>query len=171
MVTFDFPDESEYERGSCDLIYSASAFHWIPEEIGYPKVFDMLKSGGVFARFANHPHKDKRREDLWREIQKLYAIYMPGVSEPKEYTEEDAKNLADIASKYGFIDICYKLYYRTRSFTAEEYLELLSTYSDHAVLAESVKKEFFSKIKDIINDYGGQITIYDTIDLQLARKP
>lgn len=27
-----------------DLIYSASAFHWIPEEIGYKKVYDMLKT-------------------------------------------------------------------------------------------------------------------------------
>ena len=26
-------------------------------------------------------------------------------------------------------------------------------------------------IEDAINDYGGSITIYDTIDLQLARKP
>jgi len=170
IVNMKFEDY-ECEKGTCDLIYSASAFHWIPEEIGYPKVFDMLKSGGVFARFANHPYRDKRREDLSRELEKLYAIYMPEVSGRREYTEEDAKNLADIASKYGFIDISYKLYYRTRSFSAEEYLQLLSTYSDHAVLAESVRREFFSKIKDVINDYGGQITIYDTIDLQLARKP
>lgn len=84
-------EDYECENGSCDLIYSASAFHWIPEEIGYSKVFDMLRSGGVFARFANHPYKDKGREELWQEIQKLYAIYMPGVPAPNEYTEEDAK--------------------------------------------------------------------------------
>ncbi len=40
---------------SLDIIYSASAFHWIPEEVGYPKVYSFLKSGGTFARFANHP--------------------------------------------------------------------------------------------------------------------
>ena len=34
--------DSEY-----DLVYSASAFHWVPEDIGYSKVYDMLKSGGV----------------------------------------------------------------------------------------------------------------------------
>ena len=52
------------ESGSYDLIYSASAFHWVPEEIGYQKVYDLLKRGGVFARFANHPYKDKGREEL-----------------------------------------------------------------------------------------------------------
>ncbi len=170
VVNMKFEDY-ECERNSWDLIYCASAFHWIPEEIGYPKVFDMLKSGGVFARFANHPYKDKEREGLWKEIQKLYAIYMPGNPAPNEYTEEDAKNRADIASKYGFTDISYKLYYRTRSFTAEEYLELLNTYSDHVALTEDIRKKFFSQIRDAINDYGRQITIFDTIDLQLARKP
>lgn len=29
------------KENSYDLIYSASAFHWIPEEIGYPKVFSL----------------------------------------------------------------------------------------------------------------------------------
>ena len=48
--------------GEYDLIYSASAFHWIPEEIGYKKVYDMLKDGGIFARFANHPYRDKGTE-------------------------------------------------------------------------------------------------------------
>jgi len=30
-----------------DLVYSASAFHWIPEDIGYSKVYDMLKPEGA----------------------------------------------------------------------------------------------------------------------------
>ena len=31
--------------------------------------------------------------------------------------------------------------------------------------------KFFDEIREAINDHGGVITIYDTIDLQLARKP
>lgn len=164
-------EDFECERNSCDLVYSASAFHWIPEEIGYTKVYDMLKSGGVFARFANHPFKDKGREALWNDIQKLYAVYMPNSAAPLEYVDENAKQRADIASKYGFVDIGYKLYYRQRSFSSLEYTELLNTYSDHIVLADKIKNEFFSKVKEVIDEYGGVITIYDTIDLQLARKP
>lgn len=34
-----------------DLVYSAAAFQWIPERIGYPKAYDILKSGGAFAMF------------------------------------------------------------------------------------------------------------------------
>ena len=76
----------------------------------------------------------------------------------------------EIARKYGFSDITYKLYKRTRIFTAEEYIALLGTYSDHIALESNMRKEFYDKVKQVINDFGGTITIYDTIDLELARK-
>lgn len=171
VITSKFED-CPCESHSCDLIFSASAFHWIPEEIGYPKVYDMLKSGGVFARFANHPYKDKSREQLHQDIQKLYAVYMPGSKPPAgEYSEAQAKARAEIALKYGFTNISWKLYHRTRTFTAQEYTQLLGTYSDHIAIAENTRKKFFCEIEAVISDHGGEITIYDTIDLQLAQKP
>lgn len=162
-------------NGEYDLIYSASAFHWIPEEIGYKKVYDMLKDGGVFARFANHPYRDKGKPELSEEIDRIYAAYYykfynKEPETPVEYTEPQALDRALIAEKYGFTDIQYKLFYRTRTFTAKEYITLLGTYSDHIAIEEKTRAEFFSKIEDAINCHGGEITIYDTIDLQLARK-
>ena len=158
-----------------DLIYSASAFHWIPEEIGYKKVYNILKNGGIFARFANHPFRDKEKPELTAEMDRIYAEYYYKYhnKEPKppiEYTEQQAHDRALIAEKYGFTDIQYKLFYRTRTFTANEYIALLGTYSDHIAIEETIRTEFFSKIEDAINRHGREIKIYDTIDLQLARK-
>lgn len=170
VVTSKFEDFVG-ESGFYDLIYSASAFHWVPEEIGYPKVFELLKRGGVFARFANHPYKDKSREEMSQAIQKIYDVYMPNAMEGSEYGEKEAEERAEIAEKYGFMDITYRLYHRTRSFTAKEYTALLGTYSDHMVIEEETRKKFFAEIEEAINRFGGQITLYDTIDLELARKP
>ena len=161
----------ECPSNSFDLIFSATAFHWIPEGIGYTKVFDMLKSGGVFARFANHPHKDKNRNGIHIVLENIYAKYMPGSLTGDEYNEENAKNIANIPSKYGFTEISYNLYHRTRTFTADEYTRLLGTYSDHIAIEETTRKELFDEIRQAINDNGGIITLYDTIDLQIARKP
>jgi ubiquinone/menaquinone biosynthesis C-methylase UbiE len=161
----------QYPPNSFDLIFSATAFHWIPEDIGYTKVFDMLKSGGVFARFANHPYKDKRRDNIHIALEKIYAKYMPGSLRGDEYSEKNAQNIANIACKYGFIDISYRLYHRTRTFTADEYTLLLGTYSDHIAIEETTRMKFFDEIREAINNNGGIITIYDAIDLQLAIKP
>lgn len=170
VVNADFKEFAAPDD-SYDLVYSASAFHWIPEELGYSKVFNILKPGGIFARFANHPYKDKGNEALHQAIQEYYGRYMPGSRLSPEYSLEDAKARADIGSKYGFTDIQYKLYKRTRTFTAEEYIALLGTYSDHIALPEDVQGKFYDGIRGAIRTHGGTITMYDTIDLQLYRKP
>ena len=175
VLTSKFED-TEFSDDTYDLVYSASAFHWVVESIGYAKVFAMLKSGGAFARFANHPYRDKGNMPLSEEMDRIYAAYYNKFHNKKqkeltEYSEEEALQRAKIAEKYGFVDIKYALFYRTRTFSAKEYSALLGTYSDHIAIEESIRKEFFSKIEDAINNHGGSITVYDTIDLQLARKP
>lgn len=175
VITNKF-ESIDFENDFYDLVYSASAFHWVPEEVGYTKVFAMLKSGGVFARFANHPYQDKGRPALAEEIQDLYVAYYNKFhnkqqSRPREYCEEQAACRAELARKYGFEDVAFALFHRTRTFTAKEYVTLLGTYSDHIVIEENIRTEFFAKIEESIDRHGGEITIYDTMDLQLARKP
>lgn len=174
VITDKF-ENTEFDENSVDLVFSASAFHWVPEKIGYEKVFTMLKSGGAFARFANHPYRDKANPLLSAEIDEIYDEYYNKFHNKKrevltEYTEEQAKDRALIAARYGFTDIQYHLFYRDRVFSAKEYIELLGTYSDHIAIEEPIREKFFSKIEEAINRHGGTITIHDTIDLQLARK-
>ena len=174
VITGKFED-TVFEDNAFDLVFSASAFHWVPEKIGYEKVFSMLKNGGVFARFANHPYRDKGNPALTQEIDEIYDQYYNKYYNKErktisEYTEQQAKELAMIASKYGFSDIRYKLFYRERLFSAKDYIKLLGTYSDHIAIEENIRNKFFERIEEAINKHGGTITIYDTIDLQLAKK-
>ena len=74
VVTKKF-ENTNFEDDSYALVYSASAFPWVPEEIGYKKVFSMLKNGGAFARFANQPYRAKDNPVLSAEIDEIYALY------------------------------------------------------------------------------------------------
>ena len=175
VITGKFED-AVLPEDAFDLVYSASAFHWVPEEIGYPKVFRILKSGGSFARFANHPYQAKDNPELLADIQQAYAeYYYPYYGKqprtPSEYTEDQAAARAKVADQYGFTDTRYALFYRQRILTAAEYRALIGTYSDHITIEESIREPFFNAIEETINRHGGSITIFDTIDLQLARKP
>lgn len=158
------------EAGSIDMIYSATAFHWLDEEEGYSKVFRLLKQGGVFARFANRPYKDKENLALDPALQEVYNKFMPNNKPGTEFDEVRCVELANIPLKYGFSDIEYKLYKRTRVFTADEYISLVGTYSHTIALEENKRQKFLDEIRDVINAHGGNIKIFDTIDLQLARK-
>ncbi len=174
VITGKFEDV-DLEDDAYDLIFSATAFHWVPEEIGYPKVYSALKSGGAFARFANRPRNSQNAHELAAEIDALYEEYYNKAYDIKSgtkkwFTEEKAKEISQIPAKYGFTDITYKLFYRERVFTADEYIQLLGTYSDHIAIEETIRNEFFSKIAAAINRHGGKIIISDTMDLELARK-
>ena len=87
------------------------------------------------------------------------------------YTEKQAAARAAIANRYGFADAQYALFHRVRILSAAEYRKLIGTYSDHITIEESIRERFFDVIEDTINRHGGSISIFDTIDLQMARKP
>ena len=174
VITGKFEDVN-LENNTFDLVFSATAFHWVPEEIGYPKLHSILKDGGAFARFANRPRICKDDPDFAAEIDNIYDDYYNkyyGLRSGTKawFTEDKAKEISLIPAKYGFRDIKYYLFYRDRVFTAIEYVGLLGTYSDHIAIEESIRKEFFDRIEEAINEHGGSITINDTLDLELARK-
>ncbi|MBN2794658.1 MAG: class I SAM-dependent methyltransferase [Clostridia bacterium] len=164
-----FQDFKEHDK-TYDLIYSATAFHWIPEEIGYTKVFNLLKDDGVFARFANRPYKDKSNEPLHQAIQGVYRKYTSGGDLGPEFDLDQSKSLAMIAMKYGFKKVSYYTYQRIRTFTPTGYIALLQTYSDVINMDEDQRQGFLEAIETAIMDHGGKINIYDTMDLQLAFK-
>lgn len=161
----------EGEKESFDFVYSASAFHEVDQEAGYTKAFELLKSGGIFVRFSNHAMRDIARPNLSAALQKLYSIYLPRTGTPRPYKEAQAQKRAELALKYGFADVFSKRYYQTRTYTTEEFLAYLATDADHQTLSETKREAFFNEIRKTMTRYGGKITMYDTIDLQIARKP
>lgn len=167
IVNDDF-ETYDFGKDRFDLVYSAATFQWIPEKIGYPKAYDILKSGGTFAMFMMRP--DKRPgggytdEPLYSKIQEVYAAYFhPSI----EYTcnlDYDARD------KYGFIDLDCRYYYKTREYNADDYVSLIGTHSDHLTLQEPYKTRFFDSIREVILNAGDRITLYDKIIMYLARK-
>lgn len=169
-------EKTEFPPDSCDLVYAASSFHWVPEDIGYRKVYAMLKHGGVFARFANHPGRAGNNPALSEEIDGLYRRYYDPFyhrisASDAPYGQAQARNRAGIAARYGFTDVRWAMFHRTRRYTAEGYTALLGTYSDHIALEEDARRALLAGIGEAIDRHGGVIILQDTIDLQLARKP
>ncbi len=158
--------------GSIDLIYAASAFHWIPEEVAYPKAYRLLKDGGTLALFWNTPFVNREDDPLHRQIQALYSRYRPsGGKLPVEQDEKRYQSISDTIIKYGFTALRFKLFHQIRTFTSAEYIQLLNTYSDHRTMPQPQKQQFEQEIASAIEAHGNCLKVYDTIDLYLARKP
>lgn len=163
-------EEFECPDDSVDLIYSATAFHWIPEEIGYPKVSKLLKTGGTLALFWNRPFVSRANDELHQQIQGIYQKYRPSNSKIIENDMEKYNRITNSIQAYGFRDIVFKLYHSSRRFSSSEYIALLNTYSDHRSMPSATKECFEEEIKEAILRFGDVINVYDTVDLYLARK-
>jgi trans-aconitate methyltransferase len=164
IVNADF-ETYDFGQSKYDLIYSAAAIQWIPEKIGFPKVYDILKSDGTFAMMLTQTEYRSTDETLFVKIQEVYDKYF--------YPETNYKcSLAyNNVENYGFVDYECLNYHQTREFNADDYVSLIGTHSDHIVLQEPNKTNFYEGIRDVIWNAGNKITLNDTIVLYLSRKP
>ena len=168
IINSDF-EKYGFAENHFDLVYSAAAFQWIPENKGYPKAFDILKSGGTFAMFMMKPDIQHgggyTDEPLYSDIQQVYAQYFRPEVEYKCNLDYDARD------KYGFISPECRYYKKTREYNAEDYISLIATHSDHITLKEPFRTKFYNGIREVILNAGDKITLYDKITMYLARKP
>lgn len=72
-----------------DLVYCATAFHWLPAGEGYRRVMDCLKPGGALALFWNHPYPNRENDAGNLVNRRIYAKYRPSGGEPVEFSERD----------------------------------------------------------------------------------
>lgn len=178
IINQDF-EKINLKANTYDLIYSASAFHWIPIETGLPKVLKLLKSGGVFAWFSIQPSPAKEDKHIHDELQKVYNKYGEYFSkykskrDPESISSEIDKQLTsrvDVLKQYAFTDVDDKTYCGSRTFKAKDYATLISTFSDHKVIPSKIRTVFLDEIVETINKYGGEFTLSDTMILCMGRK-
>lgn len=159
------------ETGAFDLVYCATAFHWLPPEAGYRKIHALLKPRGTVALFWNHPYPNRENDPGNAASKTVYEKYYPSTAARPEFTEADCQKRVSELEHYGFADIEYRLYHRARTLSVDAYIQLLNTYSDHRALEPDIRARFEEDMRIALEAVGGSIHIYDTIDLYMARKP
>lgn len=161
---FDAPDES------FDLVYAASSFHWIPEDVGFPKAYRLLKPGGALALFWNRHFVNRADDALHCRIQAIYDRYMPQKKKHVEYDQERYGRKLTTLESYGFREDSFHLFHGMTLFNADDYIGLLNTYSDHVVMPEPDKSAMQAEIRAAIEENENRLNVYDTLELYLGKK-
>ena len=178
-------EDALLEDDSYDLIYAASAFHWVDAKTGCPKVLRFLKNGGTVAlmcytgalRYAGVPGSEE--EKTYEEIQEIYKKYFhKSYKKPLKISKEIMKEPDEIFKRfgfkdlreYGFTDISINLYDTSRIFSADEYITLLDTYADHRNLPENDRRYLYEGIKEVILKNGGYYRMNNIFQLYMGRK-
>lgn len=164
IVNADFT-ECDFGTKRFDLVYSAAAIQWIPEEHAFPKSYELLKSGGTLAMMLLRGDYKVPNEALYDDVEKVYAQYFhPEIPYNQRFNYENAV-------KYGFTGFQKLEFPGMREYNADDYVEYLGTHSDHIVLKEPDRSRFFEGVRAAILKHGNRIVFQDTIVVYLAQKP
>ena len=172
FVCFNF---EEWNPPHCnfDLLYSATAFHWIDEKRGLSKAAALLKNGGLIALFWNTEPLEKQDPGFTSFIDETIECIEPGFSGSNMHipliTRIQAYQEA-LRAHGAFEGYSRKVYQWNKTYSAAQCAGLFLTHSRYAHWNSEQRRELSSRIERWILERGGSVLReYETI-LLLARK-
>lgn len=168
LKVINLPFEEYRTDEKYHLIFAASAFHWINPEQGFPLIHSLLVNGGWLALFWNSKSELEQEGELYQAINKVYDKYYIEPKEQIKLSHEERET--QIRSSDLFCNLITKTYPYTKVYTAEQYVQLLSTYSDHIMQPSHTRQLLFEGIKEAIAAHGGAITVPYEVKAYFIRK-
>ena len=171
-VRKDYFEQFETEK-KYDLIYSATAFHWVDSWIGYPKAWEMLKQGGTLAVFWHMSSVTYYEGGIFHGLNALKKKYLPQESlgfDAEGILKVKERRIAQIRSE-GCFGVPEVFEYRWNdTYDAERYVTLLNTYSGTQTLSEEKRTAYLDEVREYINANGGKVELPQHVMLYLVRK-
>ncbi len=134
---------------SFSLVYAATAWHWIDPAVRYRRAWQALRPGGHLAFWAAQHVFPADGDPFFGEIQDIYdeigEELPPGARQlrpgelPDDRDEIDASGLFEVTA--------VRHYDWERVYPAEEYIELLSTFSGHLAMADWKRRRLYGEIR------------------------
>ncbi len=169
IITEAFED-IEFPTESFDLVYVATAFHWIEPEVKFIKTHQLLRVEGCLAVIGSSYISGEKGDLFYYASQPLYDKYFPKPKKPFRVQKLGKLRPAELDTDL-FKLIHFQCFPRVISYTAEEYCQFMNTNSDTLALPEKKREEFLEKVKHLINkQFKGSVERHYANSLTIAKK-
>ncbi len=157
-----------------DLVYSATAYHWLNPATRERRIAAMLKPHCWLAMWRNRHIRNGSSDDFVDEARTVYLEEAPELTKDRAHLprpDEVVEAEREVLSLELFEEPTCRVYYWSRAYTAAEYVQVLDTHSDHRLLPAGRRARLFERLAHLIDSRrGGLVTKdYATI-LQLFRR-
>jgi len=155
-----------------DLVFSATAFHWVDPTVRVSKSAEALRSGGLLATVGTH-HIAGGSEAFFVASQYCYERFDPAT--PPGLRQQSASEMPEddreLASSGAFGAARFHRYEWELVYSAAEYLDLLLTYSGHRALPAAQRNGLLTCIAGLIDgNHGGRVVKRYLTELRLAQR-
>jgi SAM-dependent methyltransferase len=155
--------------GTYDMLFSATAYHWVAPEVRWRLAADVLETGGALALVTNRTVAGGTFSDIYRASEELHAEYAPevefGLPQPAAEILAEVNAAADdigamwesAETKSGqsragalFTAPEIRSYEWETAYDADDAAALLSTYSPYLRVPPERRARLLSGITDIV---------------------
>lgn len=153
-----------------DLVVCGQAWHWIDPAVGPGKARDVLRPNGLLGLFWNFAHFDN---DTQRALDAAYVDAAPELSRHSVVRGGGPAtvpgHVADLrAAGLGAVE--HRRYEWFQDYSAERWLALVGTHSDHATLPTVRRAALLTGLGQAIDSLGGALRARYITEALLARR-
>lgn len=137
------------EPGTFDLVYAATAWHWVDPDVRYRQAHRLLRPDGHLAFWGALHAFPPGFDTFFAEIQDVYDAIGEGHDGewPPPAPDDIPDDRAEIEASGLFQDVQVRRYLWETSYTAEAYLALLQTFSGHIAMDPSRRAYLYREIR------------------------
>ena len=140
IVNADFETWEAAEAGF-DAVVAFTAFHWIDPELAFEKSARLLRRGGALAVVATSHVLPEEGDPFFVEVQEEYEAIAPSEANVPPPRPEDASDLrAEILASGFFGAVEVRRHSWDVTYTADEYIAVLETYSGHHAYGDKARE-------------------------------
>jgi SAM-dependent methyltransferase len=149
VVNADFETWQPPPGDPFDLVFAATAWHWLDPATRYQRAWALLRPGGHLAIWGQAHVFPDGGDPFFREIQAVYDEIGEGVppdticSRPGEVPD----SRADIEASGLFGDVVVRQFDWEVSYDADGYIGLLDTFSGHIAMADRMRDRLYAEIR------------------------
>ncbi len=156
-----------------DLLTAAQAWHWVEPTIGSAKAAEVLRPGGRVGHFWN---RGTHAPEVATELEAVYRVHAPelvghSILLGTGTQERFDSTLAALAATGEFDDLRIMRFPWTKEYSSAEWVDHVSTHSDHAGLPAERRAALYDAIRRVLDARGGSSTVaYETVLITGTRR-
>lgn len=131
-----------------DLVFAATSWHWIDPTRRYQRAWELLRPSGHLAFWAATHVFPEHGDPFYFDIQEVYEEIGEGL--PRDAAWPRPGQLPDSRGEIErsglFADVAIRRFDWETSYNAEEYLQLLDTFSGHIAMEDWKRKRLYAEI-------------------------
>ncbi|HEV2375153.1 MAG TPA: class I SAM-dependent methyltransferase [Streptosporangiaceae bacterium] len=152
VVHADFETWQPPERGGFALVFAATAWHWIDPAVRYQRAWALLRRGGHLAFWRTNDVFPANGDPFFHEIQDVYDEIGEGLPPGTVWHQpgEEPDDRAGVEASGLFADVVVRHFDWETSYTAQEYIRLLDTFSGHIAMAQWQRDRLYGEIRRLL---------------------